>query len=189
MFGFRDANAFLAVTDPVPDGVLVVEGWSPDYALAIAKAKAQRNPCHKLYVIGGPLEHGAPLVQYKNYAELGAATLRRMGMNSDTVQAVPAPYVRKDRTYAAAAALRDWFRQHGAIPKAIDLMSVGPHARRSRLMFQEAFGKGTRVGIVSIEDRDYNPRRWWTSSAGVRTVLDEMIAYGYARFLFSPPRK
>lgn len=189
IYGFRNAAAFLAINEPVPDGVLVLEGWSPDYALAIAKTKVQQNPNHKLYVIGGPLEQGAPLSQYKTYAELGAAILLRMGMSTNVVQAVPAPYVRKDRTYAAAIALRDWFRRHGPVPKAIDLISVGAHARRSRLLFQEAFGNGTRVGVIGIEDRDYNPRRWWKSSAGVRSVLGEMIAYGYARFLFAPFHK
>lgn len=189
VFGFRNADAFLAVNDPVPDGVLVVEGWSPDYALEIAKQETQRNPYHKLYVIGGPLEQGAPLSEYKTFAELGAATLLRMGMNNDTVQAVPAAYVRKDRTYAAAVALRDWLRQHGGVPKAINLISVGVHARRSRLLFEKAFGSGTRVGIIAVEDRSYNPRHWWKSSQGVRSVLDETIAYGYTRFLFSPPKE
>jgi hypothetical protein len=186
VFGFRNADAFLAVNDPLPDGVLVVEGWSPDYALEIARTEAQRNPNHNLYVIGGPLEHGAPLSEYKTFAELGAATLRQMGMSNDTVQAVPAPSVRKDRTYAAAVALRNWFRQHGGVPKAINLISLGAHARRSRLMFETAFGSGSRVGIMDVADRDYDSRHWWKSSAGVRSVLDEMIAYGYARFLFFP---
>lgn len=185
IFGFRSANTFLAVNDPVPDGVLVVEGWSPDYALEAAKSKAQESPNRILYVVGGPLEHGAPLSEYKTYAELGAATLLRMGMSQDTVQAVPAPYVRRDRTYAAAVALRNWFRHRGDVPGAINLISMGAHARRSRLMFEKAFGSGTRVGVMNVADRDYDPRHWWKSSQGVRSVLDEMIAYGYARFLFS----
>jgi hypothetical protein len=186
VFGFRHAETFLAVNDPVPDGVLVVEGWSPDYALKAAKSKAQESPNHMLYVIGGPLEQGAPLSEYKTFAELGAATLLRMGMSRDAVQAVPAPYVSRDRTYAAAIALRNWFREHGNVPREINLISTGAHARRSRLLFGKAFGNGTRVGVMDIEDRDYDPRHWWKSSQGVRSVLDEMIAYGYARFLFSP---
>ena len=185
VFGFRNAETFLGVNDPVPDGVLVVEGWSPDYALKAAKSKTQESPNRILYVVGGPLEQGAPLSEYKTYAELGAATLLRMGMSQDTVQAVPAPYVRRDRTYAAARALRNWFREHGNVPKAINLISMGAHARRSRLMFEKAFGSGTPVGVMDIPDRDYDPRHWWKSSQGVRSVLDEMIAYGYARFLFS----
>ena len=166
----------------------MVEGWSPDYTLETARSEVYRNPGHMIYVIGGPLEHGAPLSEYKTYAELGAATLRQMGMSNDTVQAVPAPLVRKDRTYAAAVALRDWFRQRGRVPKAFNLISTGAHARRSRLMFEKAFGGDSRVGIIDVEDRDYDSHQWWKSSQGVRSVLDEMIAYAYARFLFFPPR-
>jgi len=172
IFGFRNADTFLAINDPVPDGVLVVEGWSPDYAMETAMSEVKRNPYHKLYVVGGPLDQGAPLSEYKTYAELGAATLLRMGASQDTVQAVPAPDVRRDRTYAAAIALRNWFREHGDVPKTINLISVGAHARRSRLMFEKAFSSGTPVGVMDIQDRDYDPRHWWKSSQGVRSVLD-----------------
>jgi len=188
ILGFRNLNAFFAVNDPVPDGVLVVEGWSPDYALEIAKLEVKRNPYHRLYVVGGPLEQGAPFSEYKTYAELGSAILLRMGMSNDTVQAVPTAYVQKDRTYTAAVALQNWLRQHGTIPKEINLISVGAHARRSRLLFEKAFGSSTRVGIMAVEDRNYDPSHWWKSSEGVRSVVGETIAYCYARFLFSPSR-
>jgi uncharacterized SAM-binding protein YcdF (DUF218 family) len=189
ILGFRNMNAFLAVNDPAPDGVLVVEGWSPDYALETALSEVKRNPRHKLYVVGGPLDQGAPFSEYKTYAELGTAILLRMGMSNDTVQAVPTAYVHKDRTYAAAVALQDWLRQHDAMPGEINLISVGAHARRSRLLFEKAFGGGTRVGIIAVTDRNYDPNHWWQSSQGVRSVVDEMIAYGYARFLFFPSRE
>jgi len=186
IFGFRNIQAFLAVNDPAPEGILVVEGWSPDYALETARLEEQGNPHHLLYVVGGPLEQGAPLSQYPTYADLGAAILLRMGMSQDTVQAVPSGYVYKDRTYAEAVALSIWLRQHGLSPKEINLISLGAHARRSRLLFEKAFGKSTRVGIIAVEDRNYDPAHWWKTSEGVRSVISETIAYGYARFLFSP---
>jgi hypothetical protein len=86
-------------------------------------------------------------------------------------------------------ALRNWFIQHGGAPKAINLISVGAHARRSRLLFEKAFGGDTRVGVIAVEDRSYDGSHWWKSSAGVRAVLDEMITYSYARFLFFPSRE
>lgn len=189
VLGFRNMNAFLAVNDPVPDGILVVEGWSPDYALEAAMLEFKRNSYHKLYVVGGPLDQGSPLSEYKTYAELGSTILLRMGMDNDTVQAVPSGYVLKDRTYAEAVALQKWLRQHSTIPNDINLISVGAHARRSRLLFEKAFGNGTRVGITAIEDRNYDPNHWWRSSQGVRLVVDEAIAYCYARLLFSASRE
>jgi hypothetical protein len=189
IFVLRDLSSFLSVNDPVPDGVLVVEGWDPDYALEAVKLESERNSHRTVYVVGGPLERGEPLSEYRSYAELGAASLLRMGMSNDVVQAVPAAYVRQDRTFAAAVALEKWLRQHNSIPRTINVISVGPHARRSRLLFQIAFGSGTQVGIIAIEDRSYDPQHWWRSSQGFRQVVDETIAYFYARFLFSPLRE
>ena len=45
-------------------------------------------------------------------------------------------------------------------------------------------GPGVKVGIIAVEPQDYDPRRWWASSAGFRAVTDEAIAYLYARLIF-----
>jgi len=188
VLGLRNMNAFLAVNAPVPEGVVVVDGWAPDYALETAMLHCQTGAGQKLYVVGGPLEIGGPLSEYKTYAELGVAILLRMGMNRDALQAVPTSYVRKDRTFASAEGLKNWLRQHGGIPKEINVFTVGAHARRSRLLYEQVFGDTARIGIMAVEDRNYDPNHWWQSSQGFRTVTDEMIAYGYARFLFYPAR-
>ena len=182
--GVLRVHPFLAVTESVPGGVLVVEGWVPDYALEEAQTEFKRNRYHKLYVTGGPLGRGEYLSEYKTYAELGAATLVRMGMSTDTVEAVPAPWVQQDRTHASAMTLRGLLQQRAAGEVTINVVSLGVHARRSRLLFQRVFGGGTQVGVIAIEDRGYDPRRWWKFSQGVRTVIDEFVAYIYARIIF-----
>ncbi|MGA2785955.1 MAG: YdcF family protein [Verrucomicrobiota bacterium] len=185
----RKVQSFLAVTDPVAGGALVVEGWAPDYALEEVITEFRHHHYTKLYVVGVPLEKGAPLSEYKTYAELGAATLLKLGLDRDSVQAVPTPAVRQDRTYTSALALKQWLQEHDAMPAELNLMSLGAHARRSRLLFEKAFGRDTRVGIIALEDRDYDPELWWKSSQGVRTVTDELIAYGYARLWFHPGKQ
>jgi hypothetical protein len=107
--------------------------------------------------------------------------LVRLGLNTHEVQAVPAPKVRLDRTYASAVALKDWLGAHGAAETNFNVISLGPHARRSRLLFEKAMGKGYHIGVIAIENQDYDSRRWWASSAGVRATIDETIAYIYAR--------
>jgi uncharacterized SAM-binding protein YcdF (DUF218 family) len=184
----RGAYPFLAVNDPRPGGVLVVEGWAADYALEAAVADFRQYSYEKVYVTGGPIEWGAPLSSYKTYAELGSATLLALGMSSNVVQAVPGPRVMKDRTYACAVALKKWVDEHGVQVTRINLLTVGPHARRSRLLFQKAFGKEMPIGVLAITEPEYNGRRWWRSSLGFRAVTDEAIAYLYARFLFHPSK-
>lgn len=182
----RGVHPFLAVNAPTPGGVLVVEGWLPDWALEAVVREFRRQPYRAVYVTGIPIERGAPLSEYKTYAELGAATLVHLGLPTNVLQAVPAPAVQRDRTYAAALALRQWLRNHGDVPEKINIVSVGPHARRSRLLFRRAFGDSPQIGILSLPVVEYDPVRWWASSQGFRIVTGEATAYLYARCLFRP---
>jgi uncharacterized SAM-binding protein YcdF (DUF218 family) len=185
----RQVEPFLAVTDPVPGGVLVVEGWVPDYMLEAAIAEFKRDHYAKLFVTGVPLQQGAPLSEYKNFADLGAATLLKLGLSTNDIQAVPTPLTQRDRTYTMALSLKTWLREHGMSPTKVNLITGGPHARRSRLLFEKALGNGVRVGVVAIPATDYDERHWWRSSQGVRVVVGEALAYGYARLLFHPPEE
>ena len=101
----RHIHSFLSVNDSLPGGALVVEGWAPDYAMAMAIAEFRSNHYDKVFVTGIPLTHGAPLSEYRTYAELGAAVLVKMGLSTNVVQPVPTPDVKQDRTYTSAATL------------------------------------------------------------------------------------
>jgi hypothetical protein len=182
--GVRRLQPFLAVTAPVSGGVLVVEGWMPDYGMKEVITETQRAPYVTLIVTGGPLERGAPLSSYKTYADLGAATLAKLGANRPPPQAVPAADVYRDRTFTSAIALRDWLKAQGPIPNKINLVTLGAHARRSRLLFNKVFGRDVEIGIIAVPDRSYNAQHWWRSSQGFRVVTDEFIGYLYARFIF-----
>ncbi len=74
----------------------------------------------------------------------------------------------------------------GVSVRPIDIMTLGPPARRSRPLFQKAFGKEVKVGMISVEDRDYDPGQWWGTSEGVCEALEEGIAYINARVFFCP---
>jgi len=181
------AYPFLAVTDSVPGGVLVVEGWSPDGVLRLALAEYKQNHYAKLFVTGLPVQQGTLLTPYTNYAHVGADTLLKLGLSPDEVQAVPCAEIRRDRTYNTALSLKHFLRDHNLSPASVNLITVGPHARRSRLVFAKAFGQTAKVGIIAAPPIEYDARSWWQCSAGVRNVTGELIAYAYARLLFHPP--
>jgi len=104
-----------------------------------------------LYVTGGPLEAGYPFAEHQTYAERGLAGLIRQGLAPEMAQAVPAPATLKDRTYGSAVALRKWLQDHGIHPGKFNVVSIGPHARRTRLLFRKAFRKRSA-------DRDHSRR-------------------------------
>jgi DUF218 domain len=181
----RGAYPFLAVTIRVPTRVLVVEGWAPDYALQAAIDEFQQGHYETMLVTGGPLEHGAPLSEYANFAELGRATLLKLGMPTNALQAVPAPLVMRDRTYTSGLSLEQWFKEQHSVPAGINLMTEGAHARRSWLMFEKALGRNVRVGIIAVPPREFDTHHWWRSSQGFRVVTGEALGYFYARFFFT----
>lgn len=177
---------FLAVNDSKPGGVLVAEGWGSEDAMSEVIDEFKRNHYEGIYVTGGPIEKSSPLVEYNTLAEYGTVILTRLGCDPKVVHPVPTPRVVKDRTYSSAVALKQWLKEHGNPASKVNVFSTGAHSRRSRLLFEKAFGDDAQIGIVATEDRDYDPRRWWTTSMGFRCVTGEAIAYLYARFLFHP---
>jgi len=185
----RKTYGFLAINASKPTNFLVVEGWAPDYALGEAVKEFNAHPYQKLITTGVPIEHGAPLSEYKTYAELGAATLLKLGLSTNAVEAVPAPFVRQDRTYASAVALKKWMADHAISTTNINVLTVGPHARRTRLLFHKAFGKGVSIGIIATPPADYDQKNWCRSSQGFRDVTGELIAYAYARLVFRQPKE
>jgi hypothetical protein len=53
---------------------------------------------------------------YNTLASVAAARLRAAGLSPEVVRVVPSRVTERDRTYAAAVALRDWLRGHGGAP-------------------------------------------------------------------------
>lgn len=179
-----NVQSFLALTEPVSTDVLVVEGWAPDFVMEEAVKEFERGHYSRLYVTGGPIEQGSILSEFKTYAELGAAILLKMGVKSSFIEAVPSPLVRRDRTYASALALKNHMQQKAHVYTDINLMSLGVHSRRSRLLFEQAFDGDLRVGIIAVEDRNDYGKDWWKFSNGVRSIANELFAYIYALLVF-----
>jgi uncharacterized SAM-binding protein YcdF (DUF218 family) len=184
--GFVNIHAFLAVTHRVDARALVVEGWVGDFAIQVGLDEFKSGSYERVYATGGPTEGSGYTSDYDTSAAWGAGRLLRGGIRRELVQMVPARTVGRDRTYASAVALRDWFRDHHLPVEAVNVVTDGPHARRTRLLFQEALGPDVPVGIIAAQSPDYDPQHWWRSSDGVRDVIGESIAYVYARFFFWP---
>lgn len=179
---FSTVHPFLAVHQPVPSEILVSEGWLPDYDLEEVKREFDRGKYKLILATGLPLERGAYLCSYRTNAHVVAATMVEMGVKTAQVYAVPGRYVENDRTYATALALRDWLKIHAPSAKSVNVATRTVHARRTRLLFQQALGSDIAVGVIALPDREYDPAHWWRYSSGVKTVITEGIGYLYVKF-------
>jgi hypothetical protein len=175
---------FLAQQAPREAGALVVEGWLDDEVLGQVIQEYRSHRYSLLYSTGQPVDPRSLIREYGTYANYGASRLHDLGLPNAIP--VPSPATARDRTFSSAVALREWLRAHGGAPREITVLTSGPHARRSRLLFQKAFGDAATVGVISLAPREYDRRRWWRSSAGFREVIGETIAWLYARLLFWP---
>jgi uncharacterized SAM-binding protein YcdF (DUF218 family) len=179
----RGLCGFLAITSPVGGQFLVVEGWMPGYAYREAAAQFRKASYTKIIVAGMIKEDGDSGGDLREH--FGREKLIKFGVPSDLVVTASFEEVHRDRTFHSAMAVKQWLQEQGLRTTSIDVVTVGPHARRSRLLFEKALGNEVKVGVISVEDRRFDPNHWWRASEGVRTVVDESVAYLYARVFFS----
>ncbi len=184
---FFGIHPFLAVTERAPSAsILVVEGWVPDYALVEGWKEFERGHYRRLLVTGVRGREGAGMDDNDTYAGWGAERMQKLVGQHKEIVAVPAFEAPRDRTYTSAVALGAWLARQHDPAKALNVVTMTAHARRSRLMFEKALGPHIDVGVIAITNRDYDPSRWWRYSEGVKEVLSEGAAYVYARLFFYP---
>jgi uncharacterized SAM-binding protein YcdF (DUF218 family) len=184
----RSVYPFLAITHRVHANILVVEGWIHEYAIRAAIKEFQSNQYQRIFTTGGPVVgSGGYINDFRTSASVGADLLEKNGLANGSVQIVPSRITDRDRTYASAVALRNWFRNHNIAVHSINIVTEDLHARRTRLLFQKAFGKEVHVGIIAVANADYPANRWWHYSEGLKDVVSEFAAYLYAKLSFFPP--
>ncbi len=181
------AHPFLAISKPLNTRVLVVEGWVHDFAIDSAIRESTNGHYSLVIATGGPvMGTAANYSVYDTSAHVGASRLIRGGIPKDKVVMVPSKRWSRDRTYWAAVALRNWLAENQPGISAINVLTEGVHARRTRLLYERALGSSINIGIIAVSNPEYQAQAWWKSSEGFREVVGEMIAYIYARILFIP---
>ncbi len=152
VIGLFSAYPYLAVTDRMNADVLVVEGWVHSYAIQAGVEEFKRGSYQRIFTTGGPVVgNGGYINDYQTSASVGADLLKHAGIPAELVQMVPSHVIGRDRTYSSAVALRKWLGAHDLQPRAINIVTEGTHARRTRLLFQRALGPNVAVGVTEGE--------------------------------------
>lgn len=116
----------------------------------------------------GHVESGLP-----TYADVAARALMKAGVPRSRITTLPSYVNAESRTVSNARRFAQQARQEGITH--VDVISLGVHARRSRLAYQEACGKGVTVGVISVDDPELKRGRWWFNLAGWYKVTKELI--------------
>jgi hypothetical protein len=146
--------------------------------LTAAKHEFDDSNAVLLLTTGLPLEQGMFLSEYKDFAALAATTLVKMGMESRRIYPVPAPAVQRNRTVAMAEALKAALDglQSPAKDKKLLLVTLGTHALRSHIIYQQVLGPVWQVGVISVPHRDFPADTWYKHSSGAKGVINELVA-------------
>lgn len=170
----RHLHGYLAVSKPVGARVLIVEGWMGPQELEETAALVRSASYEWVITTGGPIVRWPPAPGHGSFAEQAAWYLGEQGVPRQILTPVAAARVSTDRTYLSALTLRNWAANRGLKLDAFDVITDGPHARRTWVLYRRVFPHAT-VGIIATRSYDYDAARWWRSSLGAKNVIDQTL--------------
>ncbi len=184
----RHAYDLLALRAPAPGArTLVVEGWLSRAELAHARELRRSGRYERVLTTGGPIDPDQDVGGWRHFAARAAAILREDADSAVPVIAVPAPQTLQERTYLSALQVREWAATTHVRLDAVDVYTLGVHARRSRQVYRLALGGAVEVGVIAVPPVEYDGPRWWTSSSGAKTTLGEIVSLVWTSCCFWPP--
>jgi uncharacterized SAM-binding protein YcdF (DUF218 family) len=119
---------------------------------------------------------------------MAAREMIHLGVPKQRIIVATAEYNESHRTFETAIAVWRALRVADTRPVAVDVFTLGPHARRSALVFAKVLGSETSVGVIGWLPPDCKTEPWWRSSERSRELLDETVGYLYEVLLNSGRR-
>ncbi len=174
-------NDFLAINRRVGGNILVVEGWVFGHsAIGEASEEFKRGQYKLLITVGGSIGRDDGNPDQTNAAMLAASQLQELGVDKRLIVALAIPNISRHRTYASALALRNWLRDSGTKTTGVNVFTIGPHARKSLVLFKRVLGPEIEVGVIAGTDDTYDANRWWMSVRGTYVIFRKLVGYIYA---------
>lgn len=183
LWWFR-GESFLSGTHRLPAEVLVVEGWIGPEGIGEARLEFERGGYQ--YIVAASGLSGERWNERRwSFAVEAAKILLNSGIPREQVIVAAPPVTEGQRTFEAAEAVWRAMEERNIHPKALNVFTMGAHARRSRLVFAKVFSPATEVGVIAWIPGDYGPGGWWHSSERAGEFIKETIAYAFEALLNS----
>jgi hypothetical protein len=177
-WGLR-GEAALSSTERFRAEVLVVEGWIGSDGVRAAATEFNQGSYHYVVATGGVATGKGWGQSGWSYAEGADHELLRSGVPGERIIVAPSKDTETQRTYESAVAVARALEAKGIHPSALNVFTLGPHARRSCSVFAKVLGPRTKVGDVSWIPSDYQGVPWWRSSDRAKDLLTETAGYLY----------
>lgn len=113
---------------------------------------------------------------WPTYAHAAAAELIAAGVPAERVQPIPTWGRPNSRSWGNASTFGAFAQAQRY--NAVDLITLGVHARRSRGLFRRGCGPDIAVGAIAIDDPRCPAEGWWQQWRGWFYVLKEIAGAG-----------
>jgi hypothetical protein len=183
-------ESFLSLTDRLPAEVLVVEGWIGDNGVRAAAAEF-RSGGYQYVVATGAHPDQRKGWHWQNpdwsIAQAAANELARAGIPREKIILAPTENTERARTFESAVSVFQTLESLTIKPASINIFTLGPHARRSRLVFAKVYSNRARIGVISWVPAARPAEAWWQSSDRAKEFLTESVGYLF-EWLFNSGR-
>jgi DUF218 domain len=180
-------ESYLAFTQRSPAEILVVEGWIGRKGVGAAVDEFKRGDYHYIVCTGG-LTSDRWEEQSASFAELAATEMIRLGVPKTNILVATTKITESHRTFESAVAVWRTLHEGGIDATALNVFTLGPHARRSALVFSKVNSPRVKIGVIGWVPAEYRDEPWWQSSDRSRELLDETVGYLYELLLDSGRR-
>jgi hypothetical protein len=180
-------ESYLALTHRAPADILVVDGWIGRKGLTAAVDEFGRGG-YRFIVASGGLTSGRWEDKPSSYAEMAAVEMVRLGVPKEKLVVATSEHTESHRTFESAVAVWRTLRDAGIKSKALNVFTLGAHARRSALVFAKASSPDVSIGVIGWLPAEYKTEPWWRSSERSRELLEETVGYIYEVLLNSGRR-
>lgn len=181
-----EADDFLCCTRRVPADVIVVEGWIGVRGIQAAAKEFESGGYRYIVTTSGSTSNRWG-DEHWNYAESAKEELLRDGIDPSKIVVAAPRETQSHRTFESARAVDLGLRTRGIYAKNITVFTLGPHARRSRIIFEKVLGGHSDVGVISWKPAADRSGHWWKSSERSEDIAKETIGFLY-EFLFNSGR-
>jgi len=181
-----EADNFLSCTRRVPADVIVVEGWIGVRGIQAAAREFERGGYRYIVTTSGSTSNRWGDERW-NYAESAKEELLRDGINPAQIVVALPRETASHRTFESARAVDLSLRTRGIFAKNVTVFTLGPHARRSCLIFEKVLGDHSNIGVISWKPIADQSGRWWKSSERSEDIAKETIGFLY-ELLFNSGR-